>query len=278
MWTLTGFADEIDPDLDRQIETLRVEEIRHLELRGVWNTNVVRLDDEQVARLQHTLTANDIAVSSIASPIGKVGIRDDFAPQFSDFRRALELARRLNAPFIRIFSFFIPESDDPAIHREQVLDRLGQLVRTADGTGVTLLHENEKDIYGDTPARCHDLLSAINAPNFRAAWDPANFVQVGGADVRPHDEGYARIRPYIAYIHVKDAKANGGGVTPAGEGDGQVPETIDALRADGFDGFFSLEPHLATAGQFSGFSGPVHFRTAAQALKGLLQTREIAWA
>lgn len=277
MWTLTGFADEIDPDLDRQIETLQVEEIRHLELRGVWNTNVVRLDDEQLTQIHRTLNARGIAVSAIASPIGKIGINDEFAPHLADFRQALEVAHRLDAPFVRIFSFFIPEGDDPTTHREAVLDRLGQLVRAAEGTGVTLVHENEKDIYGDTPGRCLDLLATIDSPLLRAAWDPANFVQVGGVGVRPHDDGYSLLRPYITYVHVKDAKDTGG-VVPAGEGDGQLRETIAALHADGFEGFFSLEPHLATAGPFSGFSGPVLFRTAAQALKGLLQEQEIPWA
>ncbi len=277
VWTLTGFADEIDPDLDRQIETLQSEEIRHLELRGVWGTNVIRLDDQQIERIRQTLTERGIAVSAIASPIGKIGISDEFAPHLAGFRRALEVARRLDAPFVRIFSFFIPEGDDPATHRDAVLDRLGLLVRAAEGTGITLVHENEKEIYGDTPARCRDLLSAIDSPILRAAWDPANFVQVGGVGVRPLDEGYALLRPYVAYIHVKDAKETGE-VVPAGEGDGQLRETIAALHADGFAGFFSLEPHLATAGQFSGFSGPVLFRTATQALKGLLREREITWA
>jgi len=277
VWKLTGFADEIDPELDRQIETLQAEQMRHLELRGVWNTNVVRLNDEQIARIEQTLNAQGIAVSAIASPIGKIGIQDDFTPHLADFHRALDLARRLNAPFVRIFSFFIPDGNDPATHREAVLDRLAQLVRAADGTGVTLLHENEKGIYGDTPARCHDLLTAIDSPILRAAWDPANFVQVAGAAARPHDDGFDLLRPFIAYVHVKDAKSGGGCVTPAGEGDGQLRETIAALHADGFDGFFSLEPHLADAGPFSGFSGPVLFQTAAQAFKGLLDERAIAW-
>ena len=68
------------------------------------------------------------------------------------------------------------------------------------------------------------------APTLRAAWDPANFVQVLGADSRPHDQGYALLRPYIDYVHVKDAKAAEGQVVPAGKGDGQIRETIAALR------------------------------------------------
>ncbi len=274
MWTLTGFADEISPDLDQQVETLRAENMRWLEFRGAWDTNVLDLDVEQVERARKTLAEAGIGVSSIGSPIGKIGIADDFAPHLERFHRAIEVAHRFEAPFVRIFSFFIPEGDDPAAHRDAVIDRLRQLVAAAEGQNVTLLHENEKHIYGDVPDRCLDILQAVDSPIFRAAWDPANFVQCG---VRPHDEGYEQLRPYIAYVHVKDAKLDGGEVVPAGEGDGQVRETVRALRDSGFDGFFSLEPHLAMAGAFSGFSGPELFRHAVQRFKAILDEEGIAW-
>ena len=275
MWTLTGFADEIDPDLDVQLETLAAESIDHLELRGVWGKNVLKLTDEELRRVATTLATRGVKVSSIGSPIGKIGIGDDFAPHLADFRRALEVARRLEAPYVRIFSFFIPEGEDPARHRAAVLERLSALVQEAAGSGVTLLHENEKHIYGDTPERCHDLMTAIASPLLRAAWDPANFVQCG---LRPHTEGYALLRPFIAYVHVKDALRDSGRVVPAGEGDGELRQTIAALRDSGFDGFFSLEPHLQSAGPFSGFSGPDLFQRAAQVFKGLLREQGIAWA
>ena len=275
MWTLTGFGDEIDPDLDLQLTTLGLESIRHLDLRGVWGTNVLRLSHGELARLASALRAHGFKVSAIASPIGKIAIADDFAPHFADFRRALEIARRLDAPFVRVFSFFVPPNDDPAGHREAVLDRLGRLVREAEGTGVTLLHENEKGIYGDTPVRCLDLLAAIDSPALRAAWDPANFVQCG---VRPHAEGYALLRPFIAYLHVKDVLRGSGRVVPAGAGDGELRETVAALHASGFAGFCSLEPHLVSAGPFAGFSGPELFRQAAGAFKELLREQGIAWA
>ncbi len=275
VWTLTGFADEISPELEVQLDTLAAEEMRFLELRGVWGKNVLKLDVGELAQVNGALRERGVGVSSIGSPIGKIGIRDDFAPHLADFRRALAVAHELEAPFIRLFSFFMPHGEDPASHREAVLDRLGQIVRTAEGSGVTLLHENEKEIYGDIPARCLDLLTAIDSPIFRAAWDPANFVQCG---VRPHEEGYADLRPYIAYVHVKDSILATGQVVPAGEGDGQLRETFAALRESGFDGFFSLEPHLKAGGKFGGFSGPDLFRTAAQAFKGVLGEQGIAWA
>lgn len=274
MWTLTGFADEISPELDEQVATLAAEEMRYLELRSAWGTNILDLSDDEIDRVKATLGTAGIGVSSIGSPIGKIGITDDFASHLDRFGRALEVAHRLEAPYIRIFSFFIPEGEDPARHREEVLDRLRRIVHRTEGTGITLLHENEKHIYGDVPSRCLDLLSTIDSPLLRAAWDPANFVQCG---VRPHTEGYESLRPFIDYVHVKDARLGDGQVVSPGQGDGEVRETMRALRASDFDGFFSLEPHLAHAGAFSGFSGPDLFRLAVQSFKTLLHEEQIAW-
>jgi len=273
MWRLSGFADEIDPDLGVQAETLLAIGIRHLEFRAAWGKNVLALDDEEIGRAGRLLGDAGIAVSAIASPVGKSGITEPFEPHLEAFARALEVAGRLGAPFIRVFSFYIPPGDDPAAHREAVLERLGALVANARDRGVTLLHENEKGIYGDTPARCHDLLAAIDDPILRAAWDPANFVQVG---VTPFAEGWELLRPFIEYLHVKDAHLDTGEVTVAGAGDGQWPETLAALRAGGWQGFCSLEPHLALAGERSGFSGPALFRQASEAFVALLDEHDIA--
>ena len=272
MWRLSGFADEIDPDLGVQAETLLALGIGHLEFRAAWGKNILALDDEEIDRAGRLLGEAGIAVSSIASPVGKSGITEPFEPHREAFARALEVAGRLGAPFIRIFSFYIPAGDDPADHREAVLERMGALVAQARGRGVTLLHENEKGIYGDTPARCHDLLATIDDPILRAAWDPANFVQVG---VTPFDEGWEALRPYVDYLHVKDARLGTGEVTVAGAGDGQWRETLAALRADGWQGFCSLEPHLATAGERSGFSGPALFHQATEAFVALLDEHDI---
>lgn len=275
MWTLTGFADEISPDLDLQLETLAAVGIRWLELRGVWGKNVLRLTDEELTRIKATLDQRGIGVSSIGSPIGKIMITDPFGPHLADFQRALEVATFFGAPFIRIFSFFIPKGEAPDRYRDEVLDRLGQLARLAAARGVTLLHENEKEIYGDIPSRCHELVTQINSPALRAAWDPANFVQVG---VRPHTDGYDLLRPHIAYVHVKDAVMATGQVVPAGQGDGEIRQTLAALKESGFDGFFSMEPHLQAAETFSGFSGPDLFVAAVRAFQDLLREQQIYWA
>jgi sugar phosphate isomerase/epimerase len=275
MWTLTGFADEISPELDEQLNTLADESMRHMELRSVWNKNVLDLTDEELEKVKSTVSERGIKISSIGSPIGKVSIAEAFEPHRERFRRALHTARVMEAPYVRIFSFFIPDGHDPSRYRDEVLERMGVFAREAEDSGITLLHENEKDIYGDVPSRCVDILTRIDSPALRAAWDAANFVQCGVT--RPYTEGYDSLRSFIEYVHVKDALADSGQVVPAGEGDGELPETISALRASGFEGFFSLEPHLASSGTYSGFSGPALFREAAGAFKDLLRKQGIDW-
>jgi sugar phosphate isomerase/epimerase len=275
VWTLTGFADEISPELEEQLETLGEESISYMELRSAWNTNVLDLSDDELHRVKSATAERGIRISSIGSPIGKVPATDPFGPHLERFRRALHAADVMETPYLRVFSFFMPEGQEPGHYREEVLDRMRIMAGEAEDSGVTLLHENEKEIYGDVPSRCVDILSGVGSPALRAAWDAANFVQCG---ISPFDEGYASLRPYLEYVHIKDALASSGQVVPAGEGDGQLPETISALRASGFNGFFSLEPHLASAGTYSGFSGPELFRKAAGAFKELLRRRGIEWA
>jgi sugar phosphate isomerase/epimerase len=276
VWTLTGFADEISPDLDEQLDGLTEESISYMELRSVWHTNVLDLTDEELKKVASATTERGIGISSIGSPIGKVPVTDPFGPHLERFRRALGAAEVMGSPYIRVFSFFIPEGHDPGDYREEVIERMGVLADAAQRAEVTLLHENEKDIYGDVPSRCVDILAGVGSPALRAAWDAANFVQCGIN--RPYSDGYGSLRPYIEYVHVKDALSGSGKVVPAGEGEGQWPETLSALDASGFDGFFSLEPHLASAGSYSGFSGPELFGKAATAFKDLLLNQGITWA
>ncbi|MFC8921236.1 sugar phosphate isomerase/epimerase family protein [Cellulosimicrobium sp. NPDC057127] len=275
VWTLSGFADEISPDLATQCEVAAGLGLRYVEVRSAWEINVLDLDDDQLGRAARLLDRHGLRVSSIGSPIGKISVEDDFAPHLARMRHAADVARRLGAPYVRIFSFWVPEGAAPEAHRDVVLRRMAALADVARSAGVVLLHENEKGIYGDTPGRCLDLVESVGSPHLRLAWDAANFVQVG---VRPFTDGYRLLRPHLEYVQIKDATAATGEVVPAGRGDGEVVETVRALRADGFDGFFSLEPHLGAAHAYGGFSGPELFTEAWEAFTRILDAEQVAYA
>jgi len=266
MFTLSGFADEISSDLDEQLDVLERLGIGYLELRGVWDTNVLDLSDAQVREIKAAFAARHMRVSAIGSPIGKIKITDPFEPHLEAFKRAVMLAEYFGTPYIRLFSFFVPEGQAEA-YRDEVMRRMEAFLEAAVSHPVTLLHENERHIYGDIPSRCADIMRTFDTPRLRFTFDPANFVQCG---VRPFTEGYPLLKDYIAYLHVKDAIMASGQVVPAGEGDGELEPLLRTLVALGYDGFASLEPHLSMAGDFRGYSGPQLFTVAAEAFRKLM--------
>lgn len=266
-WTLSGFGDEIDDDPTIQAAVLQALGARHIEVRSAWGTNVVDLDDDQTSALRDVFKDRQMGVSAVASPIGKVDVSLEPELEVERLRRVIRVAHALEATNIRIFSFYRAEGVAVESIRDDVMTRMRLLADEAEREGITLLHENEKDIYGDTPERVLDLVETVGSPALRLAWDNANFVQVG---VRPFTDGYAQLRPYLDYLQVKDALAASGDVVPAGEGDGELRETLTALRDDGYSGFASLEPHLNETHALGGFSGPAAFGEAARAFAGLL--------
>jgi sugar phosphate isomerase/epimerase len=276
MIRLSAFADEISPDLNGQIATLQREGIRYLDLRSMWNVNVLDLSDGQIGQIKYALDEHGMSVAAIGSPLGKTAIDSPFDVTIQKLERAIQIAQAFGTSFIRIFSFYPPAhphvvSTRAGTNRDEVMRRLHMMIERASSANVTLLHENEKDIYGDTIDRCVDLMRNCANEHFRAILDPANFIQCAQI---PYPDAYDALRPWLDYMHVKDALPDGT-VVAAGEGAARWPDLLQRLRTNGYDGFFSLEPHLAAAGQFKGFSGPDLFAKASQALQGML--REMGW-
>lgn len=276
---LSAFADEIAPDLKTQMDVLDKHGISYIEMRGVNGKNLTEYTLEDARKIKEQLDSRGFKLSSVGSPIGKISIKDDFKPHLDLFKHTLELARLFDCKFIRMFSFYIPKGEAPETCRDEVLYRWAEFAGAAKGSGITLLHENEKEIYGDTALRCLDLLSSINCDYVKAVFDPANFVQ---CDTQTYPHAYELLEKYIVYVHIKDAVFSDHHVVPAGYGDGNVKAILTRLHQKGFQGFLSLEPHLT---QFTGFSKLEHnlagreeeagdgaktFAVAAAALKNIL--------
>lgn len=259
---LAGFGDEIAKDIATQLEVMVSEGVRALELRAAEGIGVLDLCGEVRETVRAKLRAAGIEVFSIGSPLGKVPIEAPAEAELERTRIAIEQAHFFGASRIRIFSFFIPDRRYDEF-RGAVMDRLGVMAELAEQSGVVLCHENEARIYGEPMANCVDLLSTINSPALRVVHDTANFLHAGE---EPFPAAYDAVKPYLDYCHIKDRC--GSEHRAAGEGDGRMPELFAALRADGYEGYLSLEPHLG--------GGPDKFRSAAQALKRCLD--ELGWA
>ncbi len=275
---ISGFSDEIDPSISIQFPVLNKLGICYFEPRGINGKNISELNDDEALALKAQMSEYGIQASSIGSPIGKIRITDDFAPHMELLARVIRTAKLLDCRYIRMFSFYPGPEGWTEAAREEVFRRLEAMIALARQENVVLLHENEKDIYGDTVARCADIMDTLSCEHFRFVFDPANFVQCG-EDTKV---AYDTLHQHIHYMHIKDALLADGRVTPAGKGDGNVPYILTQLFAKGYNGFLSLEPHL---GSFVGLedleiddemlklpkSGEGTFTLACNALRSILK-------
>jgi len=243
---ISGFADEISNDTTVQFKVLNKLGIKYFEPRGIDGKNISELSNDEVKNLKEKMEKYNIKVSSIGSPIGKIKLSDDFESHFEVFKRVVKTAKMLDTKYIRIFSFYNDSDEWNDDKRTEVFSRLRKMIDYAKGEDVILLHENEKDIYGDTIERCFELMQELYCDNFRAVFDPANFVQCG----QNTKEAFDMLKSYIEYMHIKDAKKDGT-VMPSGMGDGNIKYILRNLFDNGYSGFLSLEPHL---GSFEGLA------------------------
>lgn len=245
---ISGFSDEIDAAVDTQFQVLNKLNMSYFEPRGIDGKNISELSGEEIEMLKAKMDRYGIQASSIGSPIGKVKLEEPFEPHFELFKKVVQTAKSLGAKYIRMFSFFHEGGEIwTAEERQEVLSRLGRMIAYARENDVVLLHENEKDIYGDTADRCADLMAELGCEHFRAVFDPANFVQCR-QDTR---YAYELLKDHIGYMHIKDARMEDGSVVPAGAGDGNVEYVLKQLFDNGYEGYVSLEPHL---GSFEGLA------------------------
>ncbi|MBQ8802216.1 MAG: sugar phosphate isomerase/epimerase [Tyzzerella sp.] len=245
---ISGFSDEITEITKEQFEALNKFGIHYFEPRGIDGKNISSLTEEEMYDLKKLMDEYGIKVSSIGSPIGKIKVTEDFEAHFEVLKNVVKAAKILDTKYIRVFSFYHEKDTEwTEEERTEVFRRMKIMIDYAKEEDVILLHENEKHIYGDTADRCLELMKEFYGPNFKAIFDPANFVQSDEDTKR----AYAMMKPYIAYMHIKDAESHKGAVVPAGHGDGNVEYILRDLFATGYDGFLSLEPHL---GNFKGFA------------------------
>ncbi|MHC4442497.1 MAG: sugar phosphate isomerase/epimerase family protein [Planctomycetota bacterium] len=266
MPTLSAFADEIDADPKIQMDELQANGVRYIDLRGAYGENVMKFSKDRCGELKKMFGDRGFGIACIGSPIGKIRLDEDLDKHFDDFKHAVDLADFFGSKYIRIFSFYPPEGEEVGQYRGEVVDRLAQQVDYVVGGDVTLVLENESDLFGAYPEHCAYIFSALKSEKLVGAFDPANFVCMDVQDV--YKTCWLPLRDFTGYFHIKDfVYGEKEHAVPAGEGDGNIPEILRDAAERGYDGFLTLEPHLAKAEHSSGVTGPELFKVATEALK-----------
>ena len=273
MIRLCAFSDEAASGLSDQIDALVRNGIRMTELRSVGGVTVSKLAESDAPDVRRRLDDAGISVWALGSQYGKVSLGEGFEREtlFSQLRRLCRMALALGTDKIRMFSFY-----DAHDKSEEVFSLLSESVKIAAGYGVSLYHENELEIFGDTT----DNVLALheNVPGLFFVCDGANFVHNGESA----DDALDKLFDISSYFHVKDTLAATGEHVPAGEGDAGIERLIARLD-DSRNVTLTLEPHLVSFEAFAAIdrtelktkrkfnSNAEAFDTAAAALRALLE-------
>ena len=269
---LSAFSDEYSASLDEQIVGLTGNRVYMSELRGVDGMNVSDLSVQQASDVAKKLKASGIGVSAVGSPIGKIKITDPMNAHIDKLKKTCEVAAAVGTSRIRMFSFYVP-ADQYDETRNEVIERMGQMLDVAEEYGIELCHENEKGIWGDTPERCRELLDTFEG-RLRCVFDPANFIQCGCTELV---RSFHLLKKYVSYMHIKDAAKNGV-IVPAGRGIGTIPEILAVINRE-FSGEFilTLEPHLRVFDGLDALEGEHRtslgnaFKTSAEAFEAAVE-------
>jgi sugar phosphate isomerase/epimerase len=257
---LSVITDELTQDFGRALEVAAKEFLLgFVEVRELWNKNIVNLDEKEVAEVKKLLTQYDLKVTDIASPLFKVdwpgaplskyspkgdsyNASFSFAQQDEVLERAAAMARALGTNKVRLFDFWRLEDDQP--YRKDIDEKLRDISEKAAKKDIALVLENEYECNTATAPECARTLAAVPNKNFFLNWDPGNAAKLGD---KVFPEGYALLPPNrIGHMHLKDVKRNADGTYDwecMGRGIIDYEDQFRAMLRDGYHGTMSLETH-----------------------------------
>jgi L-ribulose-5-phosphate 3-epimerase len=255
---IAAITDEFSPNLEEALKPMQEIGMTGAELRVVWGKNIMDLSDEELARAKKLIADAGMEVISIASPLLKCVLpnapevdsrfqHDIFASKhtFEDqprlTERALDIAGRLGAGIVRVFSYW--RTVEPERCHDAVVEALNGLAEKAARRGKIIGLENEHACNIATAAESAQILARVNHPNLKLVWDPANALCAGE---NPFPGGYSLLpKDRIAHVHTKDCHLEGHKPIwgPLGTRAVDWHGQIAALLADGYSGWLSLETH-----------------------------------
>lgn len=254
-------TDEISQDLSHALTVMQEYGVTDAELRNVYNTYIVDADEELLQKIEGDLARFDATVPCIDTPLFKCeldpapagatgpthGAKErTLADQMHLLLHSIELCKRFNTPYLRIFSFWKHGRMTPAIE-DRIADELSRYAIVAERAGVIMLLENEHACYLGTGAETARVIETVGSPALKMIWDPGNAFMAGE---RPFPAGYEAALPHMMHVHVKDARVTDEGKLEwaiVGEGEIDYAGQFKALKESGYSGVLALETHLRPA-------------------------------
>jgi len=251
----TGFADEAGADFDTQIKVTKELGWENIETRALYEKNLAWIDDETFEKVCAKLEETGVKFNCFGSGVGNwaTSITESPEKSYEEMRRAVPRMQRLGIKIARVMSFPVKEFEKNEEYAEEAFKRLKTITEIGAEGGITSLHENCSGWASLSYEHSLRALEAVDSPYFKLVFDTGNCVfdddVRGNPPYKKQDswEFYQAVKQHIAYVHIKDGYMEGENAvfTFPGEGHGQVRKIIKDLLANGYDGGFSMEPHMA---------------------------------
>ena len=251
---LTGFADEAAKDLDGQIRAIKELGWSNIESRNIDGTNIHDLDDKAFDVVCGKLADAGISINCFGSAIANwaKSIEKPFDDDLAATRRAIPRMKRLGTKFIRIMSY--PPIAGRPMEEQLAAERFARLriiTKMFLDEGLQPLHENCMNYGGQGWKYTLEMLDAV--PGLKLVFDTGNPVNTDDRENPGHRQSawdfWTHVKQHVVYIHIKDGiPAEGDKRTEwcwCGEGNGDVVRIVRDALASGYDGGFSMEPHMA---------------------------------
>lgn len=248
---LTGFADEVSQDLEKQIQVTKELEWNAIEARSVWGTNIHDISEKDFERVRRVLDDAEVRVNCFGSTIANWSKRvsDPFDISIAEVERAIPRMHALETKLIRIMSYARCLGEEQ--NKEERFRRLREICGRFIDAGITPVHENCMN-YGGM-SWCHSLELIDNVPGMKLVFDTGNPVisedcsKMTGETQDPA-EFFKQVKKHIAYIHIKDARLENGAESflYPGDGDACILQILQMLYDSNYQGGISIEPHMAS--------------------------------
>jgi sugar phosphate isomerase/epimerase len=244
----TGISDEAGQPIETQIKAHRELGWKYLEVREVDKENLTLMSDEKFEEVYRKVSESGMKVSCFGGAVGNwaTKISGDFKKDFDEVKRAIPRMKKFATKYLRVMSW-PNDKDNPWSDEDwgkEAIKRSKELSKLAEDAGIVLVHENCSGWAAKTDKMLR-IYREVNSPAFRLMFDTGNVVAYKDGD---SFENYMKLKPYIEYVHIKDYTTVDGklAATYPGEGEGRVKEVMADLKSSGYEGFVSIEPHMAS--------------------------------
>ena len=253
----TGFADEASQDLNLQIAATKELGWKFIESRNINGTNIHNLTDEQFEQAYATLSSSGVQINCFGSAIANWAKDITKADESSleETKRAIVRMNRLGTKLIRIMSYAVlPELPPEKQMLDKRVEKLKKIVGLFLENGITPVHENCMNYGGMGASYTLELMDRL--PGMKLVFDTGNPIFTDDRDQpRPYPKQsawnfYKQVRDHISYVHIKDGRYDFENkvclYSFPEEGDGDVRKIVKDLLMNGYQGGFSMEPHMST--------------------------------